>query len=205
MLKLTTILLMLIDHLGIVYGDDPMCRILGRPCLPLFVYLVVVGYSRTRDIFKYLKRVLLFAVISQLPYIVFNQSVSHLNVLFLLACLIIFLWLLDQSPGAAILFLLFGSSLANLSDLFAYPFIYVMGLGVFFRFFTMPSIAVLIIFFTLVLFPWPLAQFLAVFSILIILLVPDNKIIPSRFFYWFYPLHLIFLIVVRNIYLTELV
>lgn len=87
---------MLIDHIGVVwFPDDPIWRIIGRFALPFYVYAIVIGYSRTRDATKYLTRLGLLAVLSQVPYM-FAFHVTELNVVAtLFLCLLNFI-LLDR-------------------------------------------------------------------------------------------------------------
>ena len=69
LIKLIAITSMLADHTGIVFfPNNPMWRIAGRIAFPLFAYQLGVGYEHTSDKKKYTLRLLLFALISQLPY-----------------------------------------------------------------------------------------------------------------------------------------
>lgn len=72
MLKLLAMLIMTIDHVGayfsqwIPYSTYELLRTIGRLAFPCFVYYLVLGYRRTRNIVKYFLRLLAFAGISQL-------------------------------------------------------------------------------------------------------------------------------------------
>ena len=72
MIKLIALLTMLIDHIGIVlFPQHFIFRIIGRVSMPLFAYCVARGfyYSNQRgSLHKYLLNMLIFALISQLPY-----------------------------------------------------------------------------------------------------------------------------------------
>lgn len=75
---------MVLDHIGILL-EIPFLRILGRISYPLFAYLIVNGFYHTRNIRKYLLRLLLLAVVSELffdLYIFDNVDFSRQNVLF---------------------------------------------------------------------------------------------------------------------------
>lgn len=68
---------MLIDHLNAVF---PMYfpsyfRIIGRVSFPIFVYMIADGCRHTRNMPKYLLRLGIFALVSQIPFdLAFNQS-----------------------------------------------------------------------------------------------------------------------------------
>ena len=77
-LRLTAIITMLLDHLGIcilsLWPGSLMgttLRTVGRISFPLFVYLIIVGSSRTRSRRAYFGRLAALAVLSQIPYSLF--------------------------------------------------------------------------------------------------------------------------------------
>lgn len=66
---------MLIDHIGFVFFPKQMIfRIIGRISFPIFAFLIVQGYLHTSNIKKYLLRLSLAAVISEIPY---NLLIRH--------------------------------------------------------------------------------------------------------------------------------
>lgn len=88
-LKLIAITAMLIDHIGAVilepiiiqsYRDGGMMSgnllqinnfmrlFIGRVAFPIFCFLLVEGFTRTRNVWKYAARLLIFAVISEVPF-----------------------------------------------------------------------------------------------------------------------------------------
>jgi hypothetical protein len=82
---------MLIDHIGyLFYPDDPVWRIIGRIAFPLYTYGIVLGYRYTSDVQRYIRRLLLLAILSQVPFMLAFQTYA-LNVIFtLMAALITF-------------------------------------------------------------------------------------------------------------------
>ena len=77
-LKVIAIIAMLCDHIPYLteelkghYYDSPwfLMHAFGRITAPVFFYLLALGYRRTRDVNAYTVRLLVFAVISYVPYI----------------------------------------------------------------------------------------------------------------------------------------
>jgi len=50
---------------------------IGRLAAPIFMFCITVGFRYTKDIKKYILRVFTFALISQIPYILFTQSEEY--------------------------------------------------------------------------------------------------------------------------------
>lgn len=83
-LKLIAVLLMIIDHIGAVfYPGDMMWRIIGRLAFPIFAYQLAVGFQHTRNQNKQFLYLLIFAVLSQIPYnqaFQYDWEALHLNI-----------------------------------------------------------------------------------------------------------------------------
>lgn len=75
-LKIIALLSMLTDHISYVvtlaFGmDTPLLfnmRAVGRIAFPLYAFLLVNGFEKTRDKRAYMERLFLFALISQIPF-----------------------------------------------------------------------------------------------------------------------------------------
>ncbi len=88
-LKIIASICMLIDHIGAVFpASTPyVFRLIGRIAFPIYAYLIAQGCRYTKNIYKYLLRLGLFALISEIPFdIAFmnyqNDGVLHLNINF---------------------------------------------------------------------------------------------------------------------------
>lgn len=89
-LKILAILLMCVDHFNAAifhYKVTPMI-IVGRIAFPLFAFMVAEGARRTKSREKYMLRLLLFALVSEVPFDFFVSSsffdISSQNVFFTL-------------------------------------------------------------------------------------------------------------------------
>ena len=111
-LKLIAILLMLIDHVnkaliypnlvsndGVLTTVSNIFDIIGRIAFPLFCFLLVEGFFKTRCRKKYLLNLLIFGVISEVPFDMFTTAsffnMNWNNVMFTLAFVLITIWIID--------------------------------------------------------------------------------------------------------------
>lgn len=117
-LKIIAIVTMLIDHIGagifenLMYNSntrppmwlwtaDPICRNIGRIAFPIFCFLLVEGYTHTRNVWKYLGRLVAFGVIAEVPFdLAFFRSywyVYYQNVFWTLALGVLMMILMDYA------------------------------------------------------------------------------------------------------------
>ena len=82
-LKIIAIVTMLIDHIGYYFENNMnntiyiILRIIGRISMPLFAYLLVQGFFYTQNLKKYILRIFVFAIITQIS--IFGVSIFDDN------------------------------------------------------------------------------------------------------------------------------
>lgn len=111
-LKAIAIISMLIDHVnkaliypyltsanGFLATISNIFDIVGRIAFPLFCFMVVEGFFKTRSRKKYLLNLLLFGVISEVPFDMFTTAsffnTNWQNVMFTLALVLVTIWIID--------------------------------------------------------------------------------------------------------------
>ncbi len=68
-LKIIAMISMVFDHVGdLLFPGQTWMRFIGRIALPIFAFCVAEGYIHTRNKTKYLLRLFLFGLVSELPY-----------------------------------------------------------------------------------------------------------------------------------------
>lgn len=87
-LKIIACITMFIDHLGyVIYGGPSFFNYIGRIAFPIFAFQISQGYAHTKNLNKYIIRLFIFAVISQVPFYLFCSSfveTPSLNIFFTL-------------------------------------------------------------------------------------------------------------------------
>ena len=78
-LKIIAMLTMVIDHSRYIVPefDNDITKIIGRISFVLFAFILSEGIWHTKDRKKYLKRLTLFAIVSQIPFMLFRTIVGR--------------------------------------------------------------------------------------------------------------------------------
>ena len=74
-LKVIAMVSMLIDHTSIAYFEQiSWMNLIGRIAFPIFAFQISEGYIHTKNLKKYFLRLFLFALISQIPFMLFLST-----------------------------------------------------------------------------------------------------------------------------------
>jgi len=80
--KLIAIVTMIIDHFGAVFAMPIYFRVIGRIAFPLFVFLIAEGCKYTKSMEKYILRLGIFALVSEVPFdLAFRGGISGIDFL----------------------------------------------------------------------------------------------------------------------------
>ena len=213
LLKIIAIATMVVDHVGrILYPDLLFLQVIGRLSFPLFAYLVVLGVESTKKPRKYMATLLVFAVISQVPYfLAFGiQPFDRLNILFSLFLSAVTIYFYNKRRPLAFLPLLLSLILPTEGSY--YVVLTAVGMKLLK---TTPKLGILaLVALNLQFLFYPdiesQIQILALFVVPLIflhtknwlkkeILIPENSLAYSTrkyFFYMFYPLHLALLFLI---------
>ena len=194
-IKLIAALLMVVDHVGVVFFPDQLAfRYIGRLSFPLFAWLIGQGEKYTKDFNSYLIRLAVGAGISQpLYYVLFNFTNLNILVTLLIGLLAIrigklvnfkyLIWLTFAGLAKAI----------NTSYGF-YGILVITVLSEFnsnnFKWWLQWILVNLLVFVVTDFKPY---QLLALFTPLIITLWNGKQGRKAKLFYLFYPIHLFIL------------
>lgn len=79
-LKLIAIITMFIDHFGYaIMGQFSFFNLFGRLAFPIFAFQISEGFIHTKSVKKYFFRLIIFALISQIPFSLFTYYIVHAN------------------------------------------------------------------------------------------------------------------------------
>ncbi len=184
-LKLVGITAMLLDHLGsFFYPSLIELRIIGRLAFPLFAFQIAVGSQMTSNKNDYIKKLFIFALISQIPYFYLNNNYS-LNILFSLGFGALSILLIEKRNYIPFLIIV---PISFFLDYGIYGLIIIL----IFRFVEKRNLQLIFFLVITIIYscffnPW---QIFSILSIIFILKPFLSFNIPKDFFYFFYPTHL---------------
>lgn len=210
-LKIIALISMLLDHLSYaIYGRISFLNYIGRLAFPIFAFQITEGYFHTKNLKKYFLRIGIFALISQIPYMLFLRTFTNtftLNIFFTLFIGLVAITIFDKSQNKYLGFL-YVILICIISELFKFDYGYFGILVIFiFHMFKNNKLHMGIAFLLAVCLKYTVAliqsnfystyYILAIFTALsIIPIVFYNKKQGKNikyFFYIFYPVHLIIL------------
>lgn len=91
---------MLLDHFGDVYFKQiSLMNLIGRIAFPIFAFQISEGYLHTKNLKKYFLRLFLFALISQVPFMLFYSIYTNsftINIFFTLFTGLLTIFLYDK-------------------------------------------------------------------------------------------------------------
>ena len=112
---------MAFDHIGLtILNKLPFFNLIGRLSFPIFAFQATEGYVHTKNFKNYIMKLLLFACISQIPFMLFISTFSNdifsLNVLFTFILGLLAIHFYDKSTNKLFgtLFVLLFSIIAEL-------------------------------------------------------------------------------------------
>jgi len=209
-LRISACALMLVDHIGaFLFPHVFELRLIGRLAFPLFAYLIAEGYFYTRDVSRYAFRLVFLASIWQPFHLLFIylgdlSSLYPFNVLY---TLIYGLFLIVLFERYSFIYFFFAVSFALFLDFMSFGFQYgaygallVLCSYVLRGRYCILFIAWLVLSALVVsssILPWP--QLFSVLAVLFLIFPFSVQFSFGRFFYWFFPLHILFLMFIKRL------
>ncbi len=212
-LKLIAVISMLFDHSGyVIFNSFSAFNFIGRLAFPIFAFQLTQGYTHTKNLKKYFLRLFLFAIISQIPFLLFRlkfvENIFVFNIFFTLSLGLANIWLYDKNKILGMISLVSFSTVAELLN-FDYGAFGIIIIFIFYafknnkvlmNFFFIFAVILkylfnLLIYFNTIYFNSYIA--LCIFTILSIILIDfyngkEGKKV-KYLLYIFYPLHLLIL------------
>lgn len=108
-LKILACFFMLVDHIGYcLFPNVSLLRTIGRLAFPIFAFQIALGYKKTRSKKNYFLRMLVFAMISEIPFLIFRYvsgySTLAFNIGFTFVLALGALYFIELSKSKNILF-----------------------------------------------------------------------------------------------------
>ena len=220
MLKIIAALLMLIDHIGLVLFPASFAfRIIGRLSMPIYAYCIAKGFYYSRQhgtLHKYLRNMLIFATVSQIPYWYMTHNGFNIGYTWLISLLLL---MIANIKSKSLL------STLGITFLCFLPVAFIVGTGVFAVDYGLYGIITPLLFYVLIVTEkenlinymivlvigyifylfvqnGSILQIISIFSAFILSVRKKLKIkikIPKWVFYAFYPVHIAILLVIKQL------
>jgi hypothetical protein len=205
-IKLLAMLFMVLDHVGyILFPEIEWLRIVGRLSFPLFAFLLTLGYEYTKDFKKYITKILIFAIIIQIPFYLVTK-ITMLNIFFTLFLGLVILYIEDKEKNIRgkllIVFLFVLGQLINV-DYGAYGLIQIYLLRKFRNNKKLLFFSYLVINVVAYLYIWEIQMYTML--TLPIIWAYNGKVgykskFTKEFFYYFYPSHIAIIFLIQQIF-----
>lgn len=103
-LKIIAIISMTCDHVSnTIFNKFTFLNLIGRLAFPIFAFQISEGYVHTKNLKKYIFRLFIFALIAQVPFMLFlstfTKDIWCLNVFFTLLLGLIAILIYDKIPN----------------------------------------------------------------------------------------------------------
>lgn len=103
-LKIIALITMSCDHIGyVVFHQYTLMNLIGKIAFPIFAFQISEGYNYTKNLKLYFFRLFLFAIVSQLPFMLFLSSFTPnyltLNIFFTLFLGLLAITIFDKSKN----------------------------------------------------------------------------------------------------------
>lgn len=216
-LKIIAVISMLIDHIGAyIFPDAYWLRCIGRLAFPIFAFYIAEGMRYTRSRKRYVLTLLVFAIISQIPY-GFLREFYYLNILFTFLIAIFAIFLIENYKKNETLYMIYLLLLGSV--LLFVEFLNIVDYGIFgvllilvFYFvkdkklsLSLGAACLVLLTLKMMLFAGftlrSTVQFLSILSLLLLYFYNGNKgkVNLKWLFYIFYPLHLLVILIITLI------
>lgn len=220
-LKLIAIISMLFDHAGYaIYGKLSWCNFIGRLAFPIFAFQITEGYIHTKNLKKYFFRLGIFALISQIPFMMFySMFTTHFvfNIFFTLLLGLLTITIFNKSKNKILgtlgaLLVVWISKFLNVD----YGFLGVLTIFMFYLF-RNNKLLTSLSFIVLTLLQYKNLLIPTHFSTTILLIICCTilALLPiflyngkkgkniKQAFYWFYPVHLVLLYFINILFINH--
>ncbi len=212
MFKIFATIIMLVDHIGLVFFPNIIeFRILGRLAMPIYAYFIALGFNysnKKQHINKYIIRLFIIGVASQIPYfLVINKNA--LNICFLWIFSIVVLWVLKNDKFKKFYKIIFSICISFLIYFLKIEYgIYGLFFVLIFYFYQIKAkddkktILLFLLLHLIYYLFYPEKAIIQIFSLPSILLLIkfkkyDKLRLNKYIFYLFYPIHLVLILLVK--------